>query len=176
MTSNWFIWILKLLNSVKKLSVKKNPSKVYTITDAYEVALQLGSVFIKRGHVSLNSAVFGRLNYPSEICYVSISTIIWQYNMVDMLICERVSSCSWIFMKNLLKSLEFCFSAKFKIQLSQVVVGNQVLCLDIEEKANFHHLDSIQAKLVMVDCERMISDLGQLRIHTIFCFNFCKKF
>ena len=47
-----------------------------------------------------------------------------------------------------------------KIKLSQVVVGNQVLCLDIEEKANFHHLDSIKAKLVMVDCERMISDLG----------------
>ena len=47
-------------------------------------------------------------------------------------------------------------------------MGNQVLCLDIEEKANFHHLDSIQAKLVMVDCERMISDLGLLRIH-IFC-------
>ena len=57
--------------------VIKNPSKVYTITDAYEVALQLGSVFIKRGHVSLNSAVFGRLDFPSEICYVSISTIIW---------------------------------------------------------------------------------------------------
>ena len=48
-----------------------NPSKVHTITDAYEVALQLGSVFIKREHVSMNSAVFGRLDFPSEICFVS---------------------------------------------------------------------------------------------------------
>lgn len=97
-------WILKLPNLVKKVVIK-NPSKVYTITDAYEVALQLGSVFIKREHVSMNSAVFGRLDFPSEICFVSISTIIWQYNMVDLLnkkVCERVSSYSWIFMKNLL--------------------------------------------------------------------------
>ena len=53
------------------LNYIKNLSKVHTVTDAYEVAIQLGSIFIKRTHVSMNSAVFGRLDFPSEICFVS---------------------------------------------------------------------------------------------------------
>ena len=30
-------------------------------------------------------------------------------------------------------------------------MGNPTICLDVEEKANFHHLDAIAARLVFVD-------------------------
>ena len=66
----------RMRNSSKFSMVQRlflNIWKVHTITEAYEIALQIGSEFIKRGHVSMNSAVFGRLDFPSEICFVSLS-------------------------------------------------------------------------------------------------------
>ena len=56
-----------------------NLPKVHTVTDAYEAALQLGYILIKRGHVSMNSAVFGRLDFPSEISFVSTSLKIGKF-------------------------------------------------------------------------------------------------
>ena len=38
-------------------------------------------------------------------------------------------------------------------------MGNPTICLDVEEKANFHHLDAIAARLVAVDCDRLKCDL-----------------
>ena len=39
------------------------------------------------------------------------------------------------------------------------MVGNPTIALDVQEKANFQHMDTMEAKLVVVDCERLKSDL-----------------
>ena len=35
-------------------------------------------------------------------------------------------------------------------QYANVMVGNPVICLDIDEKSNFHHLTTIEADLVII--------------------------
>ena len=70
--TSYYIYDMNYMNLSKATQIQiKNLPKSHTITDAYEVAIQLGSHFIKREHVSMNSAIFGRLDYPSEICFVS---------------------------------------------------------------------------------------------------------
>ena len=34
-------------------------------------------------------------------------------------------------------------------------VGNPVLCLDIEEKASYYHLETVEAQIAIVDCESL---------------------
>ena len=34
-------------------------------------------------------------------------------------------------------------------------MGNPVLCLDIEEKASYYHLETVEAQIAIVDCERL---------------------
>ena len=63
--------------------------------------------------------------------------------------------------------------------MSQVVVGNPTICLDVEEKANFHHLDAIAARLVIVDCDRLKSDLDLRSFQSIefaYLFGTSEKF
>ena len=59
------------------------------------------------------------------------------------------------------------------------MVGNPTICLDVEEKANFHHLDAIEAKLVIVDCDHLGSDLDLRSFQSIQFLYLCganKKF
>ena len=34
-------------------------------------------------------------------------------------------------------------------------MGNPVLCLDIEENASYYHLETVEAQIAIVDCERL---------------------
>ena len=44
-------------------------------------------------------------------------------------------------------------------QYANVMVGNPVICLDIDEKSNFHHLTTIEADLVIIALDLIKTNL-----------------
>ena len=57
-------------------------------------------------------------------------------------------------------TLDYCFHFKLPIlKIANVLVGNPVLCLDVEEKATFYHINTIETNVVIVDCDRLICDI-----------------